>query len=204
MAGFMRHRVQIVIGAGEISGAAAYAALPSFSRPFIAFLLPTTAAVIYALARRVWARDPIRDGDEPFEGGYDAIFFSVVVFIVSLHLMVLAALTGAVPAQRVWLLRGTLVLIGLVMVRIGNLLPRTRPNLAFGIRTWRTLSDRRMWMRLHRTAGYVTVALGALIIVAGLFLSRPLLNNVLAFSVPSALAVMIVSYRRYAHAPGHA
>jgi hypothetical protein len=200
MSGFVRHRFQIVVTIGYGASLLAYSTLPTFSRPFVAFLLPTTAAVIYALMRRLWARDAIRDGDDSFEAGYDAIFFAVVLFIVTLHLMMLAALTGVLPPQRVWLLRSTLVMVGLVMVRIGNLLPRTRPNLVVGIRTWRTLGDRRFWMQIHRTTGYVMVTLGAVIIMSGTLLSRPRMNNVLGASLLIATAVILVSYRRYSHA----
>jgi uncharacterized membrane protein len=201
MAVLLHRRFHIVIAIGYLASLAAYSALPLFTRPFIAFLLPTTAAVIYALVRRVWARDPIRDDDQRFEDGYDAIFFAVILFIVTLHLMMIAALTGLVPPNRVLLLRTTLVLVGLVMVRIGNLLPRTRPNLVIGIRTWRTLGDRRMWMSLHRTAGYVVVLLGAIVSASGAFLSRPQMAGVLNTSVLAAMVVILTSYRLYSHSP---
>ena len=69
--------------------------------------------------------------------------------------------------------RLVVVLFGSVFIAIGNLLPRTRPNLALGIRTSRTLSDRAFWIRLHRTCGYLSVALGVVIVVAGVLIQRP-------------------------------
>ena len=71
-------RFLIVVAAGYVAGIAAYSRLPAFHRPWIAFLLPTTAAVIYVLIRRVWERDLVRDRDETFEAGYEAIVFAVV------------------------------------------------------------------------------------------------------------------------------
>jgi len=65
------------------------------------------------------------------------------------------------------------VLLGAFLIGIGNLLPRTRPNLAIGIRTSRTLSDRDLWMRTHRIAGYLVVALGLVILVAGIAVPAP-------------------------------
>ena len=204
MTGLANRRFLIVVGAAYLASIAAYPSLPGpapgVARPLIAFLLPTTAALVYILARRVWLRDPVRDGDEAFEPTYDAIFFSVVLFIVVLHLLVIGMLTGVLPAHRAGLLRGTMVLFGLLMLRIGNLLPRTRPNLAFGIRTPRTLINREFWMRLHRIAGYVTVVLGSVVILSGTFLSHQRMDNVLGPAALAAAAVLVISYKKYSHA----
>jgi len=204
MTGLASRRFLIVVGAAYLASIAAYPSLPGpapgIARPLIAFLLPTTAALVYILARRVWLRDPVRDGDEAFEPTYDAIFFSVVLFIVVLHLLVIGMLTGVLPAHRAALVRGTMVLFGLLMLRIGNLLPRTRPNLAFGIRTPRTLINREFWMRLHRIAGYVTVVLGSVVILSGTFLSHQRMDNVLGPAALAAAAVLVVSYKKYSHA----
>ena len=61
-----------------------------------------------------------------------------------------------------------MVMLGLTIVAIGNLLPRTRPNVVFGVRTTRTLSNAQLWQQVHRVGGYVTVGLGVIIAVAGL------------------------------------
>jgi uncharacterized membrane protein len=196
-----RRRFLIVVAAAYVAGIAAYPNLPGPApgvlRPLIAFLLPTTAALTYLLVRRVWERDLVRDRDETFEPSYEAIVFAVVLFIIAIHVLVLAALTGALPAQRVWLMRATIVLVGLLVVRIGNLLPRTRPNLALGIRTPRTLVNRRLWMQTHRIAGYVAVCLGALFIVSGAFLSKQAIQSVLGPAVLSAAVLLLVSHYRY-------
>ena len=163
----------------------------------IAFLLPTTAALIYTLVRRVWERDLIRDRDEAFEPSYEAIVFAVVLFVVAIHLLVLGALTGALPAHRIWFVRAMIVLFGLFVARIGNLLPRTRPNLALGIRTPRTLASRRLWMQTHRTAGYVAVALGAVFVLSGAFLSKQAIESVMGPAVLSAAVLLLVSHYRY-------
>jgi immunity protein, SdpI family len=201
MATLANRRFLTVVAVAYVASIAAYPNLPGpapgVARPLIAFLLPTTAALTYMLIRRVWDRDLIRDRDEAFEPSYEGIIFAVVLFIIAIHLLVLAALTGALPAQRVWLMRGTIVLVGLLVVRIGNLLPRTRPNLALGIRTPRTLTDRKLWMQTHRIAGYIAVCLGALFIVSGAFLSKQTIESVLGPAVLSAAVLLLVSHYRY-------
>jgi uncharacterized membrane protein len=194
---FASRRFRIVVAAAYVTSIAAYSKLPGFLRPLVAFLLPTTAALIYTLVRRVWDRDLIRDRDDAFEPSYEAIVFAVVLFIIGIHFLVLAALTGALPAQRVWLVRATIVLVGLLVGRIGNLLPRTRPNLALGIRTPRTLTNRRLWMQTHRIAGYVAVALGTMFVVSGAFLSKQAIESVMGPAVLGAAALLVVSHFKY-------
>ena len=62
---------------------------------------------------------------------------------------------------------------GMALIAIGNLLPRTRPNLVIGIRTSGTLADRTLWMRTHRILGYIVVACGLAIIVAAIGVPPP-------------------------------
>jgi hypothetical protein len=194
------YRYCIVVAIGFVASAVAYPILPRPYQFLLAMTLPTTAALLYALLRVVWARDAVRDGDDTFEPTYDAIVFAVGVFIIAIHLMVLAALTGALPQARASLTRGTIVILGLLIARIGNLLPRTRPNLAFGIRTPRTLADRHLWMQMHRMAGYVAVGLGAVFVISGAFLPKPSMESVLGTATLIAPAVLVLSYVKYAWA----
>jgi len=152
--------------------AVAYARLPpaTVDRAFIAFLLPTAAAVILVLMRLLADHDHVRHGNGPFTRTYDAIVFRVVLFVGALHGTVLIGLLGRGLVDR----RGPLVprlapaLLGVGLIAIGNLLPRLRPNVAIGIRTSRTLRDRNAWLHANRIAGYVAVALGCAIIAAAL------------------------------------
>lgn len=80
--------------------------------------------------------------------------------MVAFLLPTAVAVTNVLLRGREWADQIVPVMLGLTMISIGNLLPRTRPNLAIGIRTPRTLSDRALWIRMHRSAGYMVVALG--------------------------------------------
>jgi uncharacterized membrane protein len=118
-----------------------------------------------------------------------------VIFIMALHVLVLLNL-GGVQWIHTWGPRLVVVLFGGVFIAIGNLLPRTRPNLAFGIRTTRTLTNRHLWIRLHRTAGHVSVALGAVIVVSGLLLSDPALGLVVGAAALGSIGTVAATYRR--------
>src|SRR5439155_19026706 len=88
--------------------------------------------------------------------------------------LLMLALTDAMDVfgSHTWGKRVVVVMVGLTFMAIGNLLPRTRPNIAFGVRTKRTLANPQLWQQVHRVGGYATVALGAVILVAGLVITN--------------------------------
>jgi uncharacterized membrane protein len=200
------HRCFAVIAAGYIAGISAYSRLPGpylvadprllFARPIIAFLLPTTAALIYLLLRSLWVRDPIRDREEVFEATYDAILLRIILFVIILHVIVLAGLVGVLRGS-MFAPRIVVMLLGLLLMGVGNLLPRTRPNSVIGIRTSRSMADRDLWIRTHRAAGYVSVALGMVIVAAGVFLSKSAIPTAIGAAALIGAGFIVDSYRRY-------
>jgi hypothetical protein len=198
-----------VVAAGYLVGLAAYPSLPGpfleqrpSARILVAFTLPTTALVIDALFRSLWRHDRVRSGNGAFESTYHAIVLRVLLFVVALHALVMIELTQVATAAGFRLSSGrfVVVMLGLVMVAIGNLLPRTRPNVAVGLRTARTLTNAQLWQQVHRSGGYVTVALGAVIAVTGLVLWHEAVGAVVGGAALVALTSIVVSYRRYASA----
>ena len=196
------------IAAGYAAGMAAYSRLPGpflpdgwfvFGRPLIAFLLPTTALAIYLLLWSLWTRDPIRQDNGTLESTYKEIIFRIIVFVTAVHGLILANLLG-VAAIRAWAGRGVLIMFGLLLIGVGNLLPRTRPNVGLGVRTWRTLTNRQLWMRTHRLGGHLLVALGSVIVCAGAFLPGSTMPIVVGPSAVVAACVFLVSYRKYVSA----
>ena len=168
----------ILIALSFLVGLAGYWRIPLdprddrlFFRLEIAFALPATTLVFYLLFRSLWRHDRIRTGNGAFEATYHAIVFRTMAFVFAMHALLMLALTDAmdVIGTHTWGKRLVVVMFGVAMMAIGNLLPRTRPNIAFGIRTKRTLSDPQLWRRVHRAGGYAAVALGVIVIVAGLF-----------------------------------
>lgn len=87
-----------------------------------------------------------------------------------LGLMMLIELVVAAPAFG-WTLPATLPLagVGLLLIVIGNALPKSRPGFFVGIRTPWTLTDPDNWVATHRLGGW-TMALGGAMMVAAAFL----------------------------------
>jgi immunity protein, SdpI family len=202
-------RAIAAVAAGYLAGLLAYPLLPGpflhqqpSARLLVAFTLPTTALVIYVLFRSLWQHDRIRSGNGAFESTYQAIVLRVLLFIVALHALVMIELTPATSAIGFGLAgeRIVVVMLGLVMIAIGNLLPRTRPNVAVGLRTTRTLANAQLWQQVHRSSGYITVALGVVIAVAGMVLAHGAVGAVVGGAALVAATSIVVSYRRHAGA----
>jgi uncharacterized membrane protein len=92
------------------------------------------------------------------------------------------------------------VLFGAVLIAIGNLLPRTRPNVAFGLRTTRTLTDPQLWQHVHRAGGYAMVGLGIVIALTGLVLTHQALGAVIGGAALLAAMTVFATYRKHARA----
>jgi uncharacterized membrane protein len=78
-------------------------------------------------------------------------------------------------------------MLGITMISVGNLLPRTRPNLAIGVRTQRTLTDRAYWLKTHRRVGYLVVACGAALVLSALTVPGPVGPAMILLIGPAAL-----------------
>ena len=113
--------------------------------------------------------------------------------------LVMVVLVGA-DVDRTWAMRAVVVMLGLTFIAVGNLLPRTRPNVAVGVRTRLTLANSALWTQVHRVGGYVTVAWGAVIAISAVALSGPLLGVVISGTGVAAVVILLLSYRKYVHA----
>jgi uncharacterized protein YhhL (DUF1145 family) len=206
---YVQARAVAVLILGYVVGVTAFPQLPGpfldeklSARFLVAFTLPTTALVIYTLFRSLWKHDRVRSGNGAFEVTYHAIVLRVLLFVLALHVLVMLKLTGAMDAvgPRLSAGRAVVVLFGVVLIAIGNLLPRTRPNIAVGVRTNRTLTNTQLWQQVHRVSGYATVGLGIVIAATGLVLTQEALGAVVGAAALLAALTVLVSYRKHARA----
>ena len=159
----------------------------------IAFALPATAATIFVTFRPLWRNV---EGPSEVGGTYKAITLHAVAFILVLYALALATLVD-VRSVRSIAPRAAAFLTGLFFIGVGNLLPRTRPNLLIGIRTARVLDDRELWVQIHRTCGYVIVAFGTAVACASAFLSRQGIQTVVGTASVLGGIALPVSYWIY-------
>jgi len=198
-----------VIVLGFLVGIAAYPNIPGNAidqmrgvRAEIAFALPTTILVVYLIFRSLWRHDRIRTGNGAFEATYHAIVFRTMLFVFAMNALLMLALIDVMDTvgTHVWGKRVVVVLLGLTFIAIGNLLPRTRPNIALGVRTARTLTNPQLWQQVHRVGGYTTVGLGVVILIAGLVITNKTAGGFVLLAAAIAAVIVFVSYRRLARA----
>jgi uncharacterized membrane protein len=88
-----------------------------------------------------------------------------------------------------------LALIGALYLVIGNVMPRTRFNWWFGVRTPWTLSSDRVWTRTHRLAGYSMTGAGLVMLLVAIALPAELgIPVAVAASIAAVAAPAVYSY----------
>jgi uncharacterized membrane protein len=146
-----------------------------------AFLLPLAALGIWAFLQVAPRIDPRKQNYDKFRPTYDLMVNAVVTMAVAVHFVLLGVALGLpIPMRRI-LPAGA----GVLFILLGNVLPRSRSNWWFGIRTPWTLSNERVWERTHRVGGYL-FAIAGVVFVAGAFVPRIIPPS----TIPIGLAVL--------------
>src|ERR1700686_1375052 len=160
------------------------------SRLFGAWLTPVLLLGIWALVRVLPAIDPRGANYAKFGGAFEAIIDSLMLFLLGMHIVLLRAGLGY-PVQ---IERIVPFGVGVLLIVIGNLLPRCRPNWFVGIRTPWTLSSDRVWEKTHRFGGQVFVGGGILMLLSGLVLAQWAPVTVFIIIALCAGSVLVYSY----------
>ncbi|HEX5435899.1 MAG TPA: SdpI family protein [Gemmatimonadaceae bacterium] len=168
------------------------------SRFVAAYLQPLIMLGIAILIPILPKIDPRARNYEKFGASYELIFSAVLTIVFVIYLVTLASALGkAVPITRI-----VPALVGVLLVVIGNVLPRVRSNWMVGIRTPWTLSSDGVWERTHRVGGYLLMLAGAALLLASLTLQRET-SFVIGFGgvVLASLATVVYSYVAWRREP---
>ena len=120
--------------------------------------------------------------------------FSLVLWIIPVLSVVLNALvycTALGMDMNVQIIMP--LLIGLLMVIIGNWLPKCKHSYTLGIKLPWTLADEDNWNRTHRFAGPIWVACGLVIMLCGL------IGGAFLWVMVAAFAAMIIAPTMYSY-----
>ncbi len=168
------------------------------SRFWGSFGLPLAMVGTYALMRFLPLIDPRRENYSKFEGAYEGIILTLLVFLLCVHVIVLRAGLGIPVSMEKVLPLG----MGLLFVAIGILLPRARSNFFVGIRTPWTLSSEKSWELTHRVGGYVFVLAGILMAASSFFPIGSSMPVVIGLATAAGLGLVIYSYFVWRDDPG--
>ncbi|MFD1423548.1 SdpI family protein [Laceyella tengchongensis] len=139
--------------------------------------------------------DPRRDRYVMHSKAYSILLLYSTVILCAVFLSILAITLGY-PINIPLLLQ---LLIGILLMAIGNYLPQVRQTFFFGIRTPWSITSEDNWRLTHRFGGKVLFFIGLLMIIS-LFLPVPL-RSILPFAaIIIGLAIIYwYSYRLYKH-----
>jgi len=115
---------------------------------------------------------------------------------IFLCIAVVTVLTGMGVA--VDMVRALAIGVGLLLVVLGNAMPKSQPNSFAGIRTRATLADPAIWQKTHRLTGLLTMIGGAILVVAALLLPVTVLIWVLLACVIVPIATGVIYSHRLA------
>ena len=157
----------------------------------VAVLLPGVMALF--VVGLLCALRPLAKRD--FEAGRHVIEAAISA-VLGLALLLLGATIAIGLGQPVDMPRLIAAALGLMLLVLGNYLPKTQPNAVAGVRLPWTLSDPTNWRITHVWTGRLTMAGGLIALVTALVNPAPvvLFAIVLASAIAPALTGVMISY----------
>lgn len=141
---------------GEVDG---------YSSSFIgAFMIPIMLVVFYFAMLFLPKFDPKKERYEDFAKVYRGfrILFLIVMFLI--YIMTCLYNLGYNIKMGIYIP----IIIGAMMIFLGNYMGKIKNNYFFGIKTPWTLSSENVWNKTHRFGGYTFLIFGILIIISPL------------------------------------
>jgi len=128
----------------------------------IPILLPLLTFLLMKLVPKIDPKDKLKE----MGGKYDKLTLILVGFMSALAFYIIY--TAANPAKlQISMIS---VLIGALLINLGNFMKTIKENYFVGIRTPWTLEDTEIWKATHKQAGYLMMIGGALLTITPLFI----------------------------------
>lgn len=153
-------------------------------------LLPLLALGLYLLLLYLPRIDPGRANYERFKGAYSVIRVATLAVLASIHGFILLWIRGVQLDFSVVVP----VLVGVLLIVIGSVLGKVRPNWFVGIRTPWTLASKLSWTKTHRLGGWLFVVVGLVFISSGFVGSAWAIVAGLVVAAGCVLWLVVYSY----------
>lgn len=160
-------------------------------------VLPLMTLGLYVLLIILRRVDPGRENYERFAGSWHALRNVFTAFLVVLYGLMHASFSGRPLAMNNVLLPA----LGLLLIFLGNVMGKLRPNWFIGIRTPWTLTSKQSWIRSHRAGGWVLIAGGLGFVAAGLIDRLWLTRLVMIGFGAAVIAVSVYSWKVWKEDP---
>lgn len=192
----------LLVLAGVITSAVSFGRLPArvvshwnvygvpdgwMSRELHAILFPGILLGLYLLLLFMPSLDPKKDRYKEFADVYN-IFRTLILLV--LYLVFLIA-TLANLGYDISVGKTVPLIIGLLMIVIGNYMGKIKKNWFVGIRTPWTLSSENVWNKTHRLGGWMFVLFG-LILITSPFLSPAFIAPLFILGLICAVLIPII------------
>ncbi len=129
-----------------------------------ALLFPAGLALFVGLLFAIIpALEPLQDKLEGSAPLLRAAWVGTIGLMVAMQAIIAAPIFGFEPG-----VGAILALVGLLLIVLGNMMPKSRPGFFVGIRTPWTITDADNWVATHRLGGKLFMAAGVAICLAGL------------------------------------
>lgn len=168
---------------GEIDG---------YGPKFFATLMPIGFMIIIWVFMRVLPKiDPRKDNYVKFEKSYEIIISSIITVFFVIQLITLAAGLG----YKIYVDKIISIVIALMLIILGNYMPKMKSNFFCGIKTPWTLSSELSWKKTHRLGGKLAVASGFIILISSLFFRGQILFIVfITLTLIATMVPVVASY----------
>ena len=152
--------------------------------------IPLLALAIYVLLIFVPRLDPGRANYAAFGPTYATLRLLILAVMAALYGLVHLWIHGAHVRIGVWVP----LIVGALLIAMGNLLGKVRPNWFVGIRTPWTLSSKAAWMGTHRAGRWVFILMGVLMMLCAALPTAWFVWTMAGAGVTGVLGLVVYSY----------
>lgn len=153
---------------------------------FTPVFLTIGLSAIFAMLPRL---EPLQDRLDRSRSLLTTAWAGLLAIMVVGEVMVAAPAFGLHPPATL-----VLVAVGVLLIAVGNMLPKSRPGFFVGIRTPWAILDADNWVATHRLGAWTFIAGGVVMVAAGLLPLAPALRQALVIGALVIATVPPVLY----------
>lgn len=140
-------------------------------------LMSPLFAVLFDVMPKI---DPKKKNYNKFGKYYDAFCLFMMSFLLIMNGIIIneSFYPGRISVSRV-----VIFLVAIMFIFLGNILPKTKTNFYFGIKTPWTISNPDVWNKAHRLGGRLMFGFGVIMLIINFFLSDQMIFGVMMVGI---------------------